>query len=351
MSRRPKKRLGGLDFQEFRRQVKQGQVEPLYLFAGAEQYYQETALQTLFATLDEAGRMFNNISTFRIDEVGASGVRVTAAAAIDAANQLPMMSARRIVVIRDFDKTKEGELDIILNYLKRPSPTSTVVFQAASLDQRRKLTGALLNACTVVTFDFLDEHEAARRARDFLKRRGCTIEDRTLEKLLGLVGTRLSRLVNELEKLATYTGEGMITLDAVERLVPRAREHSGLELWDAIVEGDPQRAIRLTHRLLDDGEEPVVLIGSLGGLYRRMLAGKELIARKAPQQELMKATAHYGPRLAAMTRHLARTSRGEIIRGLHRIAEVDNAIKNAEAPAWLQVEYLVAELVMDARGG
>lgn len=345
MSRRPKKKLDGLDFQEFRRQVKAGRIEPLYLFAGEEQYYQESALQALFATLDDAGRMFN-ISVFRIDEVGSSGVRVTAAAAIDAANQLPMMSARRIVVIRDFDKVKEDELDLVLNYLKRPAPSSTLVFQAASLDHRRKLTAALLGACTAVTFDFLDEREAARRAEEFLKRRGCTIDKGALDNLIGLVGTRLTRLVNELEKLAIYTGGGMIGNDAVDLLAPRAREHTGLELWDAIVEGDRKRAMRLTHRLLDDGEAPVVLIGSLGGLYRRMLAGKELIARKAPPQEVMKATSHYGARLSKITRRLAQMSREQIVRGLHRIAEVDNAIKNAEAPPWLQIEFLVAELTL-----
>src|SRR6185295_1432795 len=109
------------------------------------------------------------------------------------------MGDRRIVVVRDFEKLKEEDCELLLEYLKRPSPTSTVVFQAVSLDQRRKITTALLKACTVVRFDLLGEDEARRWADSYLKKLGCSIEPAALGHLIGLLGTRLTRLVNELE--------------------------------------------------------------------------------------------------------------------------------------------------------
>jgi DNA polymerase-3 subunit delta len=340
-----KKKLDGLTYEQFRRQVKEGRIEPLYLFVGEEEYLQERALKSLIATLDEAGRFFN-YATFFIGGDGPQGGKTTAAHAIDNANQLPMMAARRIVIIRDFDKIKENELELVLEYLKNPSPRATVVFQARSLDQRRKITAALLKTCTVVVFDPLTDQQAARYAEEYLKRRNCRIEPNALGYLVGLVGTRLNRLVNELDKLATYAGGGMINNAVIEELVPRAREHSSWELWDAIIDRDRRRALRLMERLLDDGNEPLFLLGALAGLYRRMLAAKELMARKAPTEEVNKATGRYGRNAEVFNARVLRTARDEIVHGLRRIAQVDNAIKNSEATPRLQMQFLIAELTL-----
>ena len=342
MSRGPKKKLEGISYEEFRRQVKSGHIESLYLFVGEEEYHQERALALLKNSIDEGMRLFN-VSSFTIGE-SIAGVKTTTARAIDNANQLPMMAARRLTVIRDFDKVKEDELELVLGYLKTPSPTTTVVFRATSLDQRRKITTALMKSCTLVTFDRLTDAQATRYAEEFLRRRGCRIEPAALGRLISLLGTGMARLVNELEKLAAYAEGGFINDSVIQELVPRVREHSGFELWDAILDRDRKRAQRLAKRLLDDKTEPVLLVGSLAGLYRRLLMAKELIARRAPFEEIARATGQYGGRAKVWNEKIARIKREDLVRGLQRIAEVDLAIKSSEATPRLQLEFLIAEL-------
>jgi hypothetical protein len=65
--------------------------------------------------------------------------------------------------------------------------------------------------------------------------------------------------------------------------------------------------------------------------------------RGASSQEIVRATGQYKQSFVALLR---RTSRAELVHGLKRIAEVDNAIKNSEATPRLQMEYLVAELTL-----
>ncbi|MEK6286834.1 MAG: DNA polymerase III subunit delta [Acidobacteriota bacterium] len=341
MSGRPRKKTSGRTYEDLRREVEDGRIEPLYLFVGEEQYLQERALRLLHDTVDETLRVFN-LSAYSIGADNGTGTKTTAAMAFDTANQMPMMSTRRIVVVRDFDRIKEDEQEMVLTYLKHPAPTTTVVFQAVSPDKRRKLTTALTKSCAVVTFDLLDEARAARWAEDRLKRNGCTIEPGALRLLLGLVGTRLNRLVNELDKLYAYAGGGAITSAAVQELVPRAREHTSWELWDAINARDRKRAFKLMERLLDDSDA-LPILGSLASLYRRLLTGKELIDRGASAQEVTKATGQWSP---AFFKKLRGTPRAELVHGLRRIAEVDNAIKNSEATPRLQMQYLVAELTL-----
>ena len=131
--------------------------------------------------------------------------------------------AGRVVVVREFDKIKDDEHEVVLGYLKRPSPTTTVVFQAVAADQRRKITTALMKSCTVVVFDSLKDDEARRWAEGYVKLHEHRIEPRALDRLITLAGTRLSRLVNEIEKLAAYAGREVITEAAVAELVPRSR--------------------------------------------------------------------------------------------------------------------------------
>lgn len=322
-------------------------MDPLYIFLGEEFYLHERALLSIFETIDEAARMFN-VGVFSIGTDSGSGSRITPAMAIDAAHQLPMMSERRIVVVREFDKIKEDELELVLCYLKRPSPTTTVVFQAVAADQRRKLTTALMKACTIVEFDPLKDDEARRWAEGYVKLHEYRIESRALDMLIKLAGTGLSRLVNEVEKLAAHANGEVITEAAVLQLVPRSREHTSWELWDAIIRRDNKRAMRLIDRLLDDGDSgaPVMIVGSLASLFRRMLAGKELLDRGASFDDFTRAIGQWRDSATKWKMRLSRTPRAEIVCGLHRIAQVDNAIKNGEATPRLQMEYLVAELVL-----
>ncbi|MEK6325440.1 MAG: DNA polymerase III subunit delta [Acidobacteriota bacterium] len=341
MSGRPKKRTSGRTYEDLCREVEDGRIEPLYLFVGEEEYLQEGALRLLHDTVDEALRMFN-ISAYSIGSDNGTGSKTTAAMVIDAANQMPMMSARRIVIVRDFDKIKEDEQAMVLTYLAHPAPTTTMVFQAVSPDKRRKLTTALTKTCAVVTFDLLDEPRAARWAEDRLKRNECTIEPGALRLLIGLVGTRLNRLVNELDKLAAYAGGDAITSAAVQELVPRAREHTSWELWDAINGRDRKRALKLMERLLDDSDA-LPILGSLASLYRKLLTGKELIDHGASSQEITKATGQWSQ---TFFKRLHATPRADLVHGLRRIAEVDNAIKNSEATPRLQMQYLIAALTL-----
>ena len=349
MSRKAPKSPSSLTFDQFRRTVAETAIEPLYLFVGDEDYLHQQAIALLFGTIDAAAREFNTaIITIGGDLIGHSGVsrKVTAADAIDNANLLPMMSARRIVVIRGFDKIKEDELELVLDYLKRPSPHSVVVFDAPALDQRRKISSALIKTCRIVRMDHLGDKQVEDWARNYIQRRGSRIEGQALGELIGLIGTSLGRLAREIDKLIAYAGRNPIDRTAVEQLVPRVREHRNWDLWDAIQKRDRKRAIMLVRRLVDDGQEPIAIMGALASLYRKMLVAKDLRTRGAPPEEIEKATGQYRDRSRSFYTAVGRMPRQEIVHGIRRIAKADNDTKNSIATPELQVEFLVAELTL-----
>jgi DNA polymerase-3 subunit delta len=316
---------------------------------GDEDHRHQEALRLLFNTVDESAREFNTaVVTIGGDLVGASGVsrKATAADAIDIANMLPMVAARNIVVIRGFDKIKEDELELVIDYLKRPSASSVVVFDTPALDLRRKISSALMKTCRVVRMDHPGEKEIEDWAKSYIERRGCRIERSALGTLIGLIGTSMTRLAREMDKLCCYAGGSVIDTAAVEQLAPRVREHTNWELWGAIQKRERKRAIRLVRRLVEDGQEPIGIIGALASLYRKMLLAKDLRAKGATPQEIEKATGQYRDRSGSFYTAVGRMPREEIVRGIRRIAKADNDSKNSIATPNLQVEFLVAELTL-----
>ncbi|RMG54886.1 MAG: DNA polymerase III subunit delta [Acidobacteria bacterium] len=352
--------------QAFMRAVERGQVEPLYLFTGPlpggrrrpvaqepERYLQRRAVETLIErALDPASRAFN-LSLFSAGETPLARI-------IDVARQLPVSSARRLVVVRELDRafkpvrqsdsgspraaaSTPGERELI-EYLKHPSETTTIVFFYDAPDRRRNVTHALLKTCTIVEFRPLDEREAAAWAREYLRQYGCAADDGALGMLIGRVGSDLRSLVNELNKLIAYVRQGPISRADVEILVPYLREHSNFELEAPLLERDRGRALKLLRRQLEAGQPPVFLLGVISQLYRRMMLAKDLMAQGVPNSEVARAVGLPPHRVGRLNEHVRRLSIREISRGIERIAAVDRALKNSLGPPALQLELLVYEL-------
>src|SRR5215475_13612005 len=116
---------------EFHRKLQGGQIAPLYLFEGSEKYLRDQALKKLIdASVDESVRDFNfatiSVAEGNLDE------------ALALARQFPMISARRVVVVRGFEAISDDkQLNALKDYLRAPADTTSLVFVSDALDNRR----------------------------------------------------------------------------------------------------------------------------------------------------------------------------------------------------------------------
>jgi DNA polymerase III subunit delta len=336
--------MSTLTREELKRQLKQGTLAPLYLLHGAEEYLRERAARAITeaALRDAPLREFN--------EASYSLAQVDVQQALAAAEQLPMMSARRVVRITDFARLKEADEGALLRYVARPVETSVVIFIADDLDKRRKLSKTLLDACTSVEFAALTDNELAAWGRDQLKRVGAETDERTLRQIIALVGPSVRRLSNELDKLATAAlPAGYITMEMVDALVGRSRELSNFELTDHLVARERARALATLRRLLEDGAEPVMLIGLIASNFHRLALAKELMAQGRPKEEVFRLVNMPFSKRQEFLETARRADAQDLARRLARIAAADLAIKTSlggggAKGAHLQLEMLVCEL-------
>lgn len=312
--------------------------QPLYLLLGTERFLRDTAARSIteVALHGTLLREFNEAS-FNL-------VRDSVHAAIAAAEQLPMMADRRVVRIRDFARLRENDEETLIRYLNNPAPSTVMILIADDLDKRKKSTKALLDNSVVVDFPPLKDAEAKAWAKSRLKELKVTADDAVLSEIVGLVGTDVQTLFNELDKLASAVADtGRITSAVVDQLIGRSRELSNFELGDHLLAHNRKRALETLHRLLDDGAEPVMLIGLIAGNYHRLALAKHLLA-KGGREEVFRNISLPPFKRDAYIANLQRNDAAKIARGLQLTAAADLAIKTSQATPRLQLEMLVCEL-------
>src|ERR1700752_4024189 len=137
--------------------------QPLYLLLGTERFLRDNAARSI----TEAALHGTLLREF--NEASFNLVRDSVQAAIAAAEQLPMMSDRRVLRIRDFARLRENDEETLIRYLNNPAPSTVMILVADDLDKRKKSTKALLDNCVVVDFPTLKDAEAKAWAKSRLK--------------------------------------------------------------------------------------------------------------------------------------------------------------------------------------
>ncbi len=322
---------------ELERSLREG-LEPLYLLVGPERYLRRVAVQTV----TEAALNATLIREF--NESSFSLLTDSVRSAIAAAEQLPMMSERRVVRVRDFARLRDADEDVLIAYLANPSPSTVMIFTADDLDKRKKSTKALLDACTVVDFSPLKDSEAKAWAKTYLKSLKSAADDQVVSEIINLVGTDVQTLANELDKLTSAAVDtGRITTELVDELIGRTRELSNFELGDHLLANNRKRALETLHRLLNDGAEPVMLIGLIAGNYHRLALGKHLLVRGG-REEVFRNISMPPFKRDAYISTLQRSDAKKLARGIQLTAAADLAIKTSQATPRLQLELLVCAL-------
>ena len=144
----------------FFEQVKKGNIQPVYLMEGTEEYIKQQAVRQLCAKLLPAGLEELNLTDLTDPEADAL---------IAAAETLPFMADRRIVIIRECSlltagkkAENEDKASQIAEYVERIPPTACVVFFVkGKADGRKKLYTLLKKKNAIVDFSPMSDAECA----------------------------------------------------------------------------------------------------------------------------------------------------------------------------------------------
>lgn len=245
------------------RNIKNGVIAPVYFLMGQEPYFIDIVsdyIENHLLKEDQKG----------FDQIVLYGQDVTVPTIIDYARRFPMMSDYQVIIIKEAQNLK-NTIEQLVPYAENPTPTTVLVFcyKYEILDKRKKLAKALEKnkACVVLESNKLYENQVPDWLTDILKKKKLSIQAKGIQMLIDFLGTDLSRIQNEVNKLALIVPENTeVTPDIIEKNIGISKEFNNFELKSAIAAKDIYKATRILKHF-DSNPKDNSLIGTLSVLY------------------------------------------------------------------------------------
>ena len=324
-----------LTYEELRRHLKKA-LSPVYFFHGKEDFRMEQLTdQIIAAALGKAGQEFN------LDIV--YGSESDARDVISHASSFPMMSERRVVVVREMDKLFNK--DLLSSYIEHPSVSTCLVLLSTNPDFRRKPYLVAREHAVVCECAPLREQDVPGWIADRVHEQGKEIQEDAASVLATYTGTSMREIQNELDKLYLYVGDSRaIVAEDVRAVAGMSREYNIFELQKAIGAKNGRKSVEILERMLDRGEDPIRMAVMLTRYFAALWKLSDAKKRGLPIQEQVRVLGTFPSYLKDYEQALALYSTREIETSFDLLATADFGLKMSGDPRTL-LNTLIVQLV------
>lgn len=235
-------------FTDLARSVAKGTgLAPVYLLHGEEGFYIDRLIRLFENLVPESDRDFNLYTLY--------GPETTMATVHEVCRRYPMMADRQVVILKELQSVNANELNNLAPYLRNPSPATVLVacFRGEKAKGKDLLDAAKAGGAVIFESKKLKEGAVAGELTSLLKAKGLNIEPKGLALMCDHVGTDLSRLYNEVEKLAVALPKGsMVTPEVIQQHIGVSKDFNNYELADALLRRNAARAFEIVKRFASD---------------------------------------------------------------------------------------------------
>jgi DNA polymerase-3 subunit delta len=235
--------------------LEQKKYSPVYFLCGDEPYFIDLISEYIENNLlDESEKSFNQTIFYGKDSETGN--------IINACNRFPMMAERQLVVIReaqelpDIEKQseiikggKKVSINLLEEYVKNPTPSTVLVvcFKYKKLDGRKSLGKTMIAKSEYLFSQKIKENQVPEWIKNFFAERNQAIEEKAAVLMANHLGTDLSKIINETNKLiVAKNSNSAITENDVYEFVGISREYNIFEFVDSILNKKTLKAFEIT---------------------------------------------------------------------------------------------------------
>jgi DNA polymerase-3 subunit delta len=183
-----------------------------------------------------------------------------------------LLGGKRLVILKEADDLKKEQAEAISDALEDPHADTILALIAGG---RTKLDAFAKKNGTVVTLDAPKGRKLAGWVRQRAKAHKLQLDDRGAWTLIDAVGGDLRELDGAMEQLVVALGPGAkVSAAEVKRAFPRLADERIFALTDALGERRLPAAMTALRRLIDQGDEPLMIFGSVAAHVRRLLRAR-----------------------------------------------------------------------------
>lgn len=227
--------------------LKQKSYKPVYFFMGEEPYYIDLISDYIEDNvLDDAEKEFNQTVIYGRD--------ADTPTVINAAKRFPMMAPMQVVIVKEAQNLQD--IEQLEHYLKQPQPSTILVlcYKYKKLDKRKKVYKMLVEKGVVFTSNKIRDYQLGEWITSYCREQNIRITPKSAQMLAEYLGTDLSKVVNEIEKLTLVMPKGAteITPKLIEEYIGISKDYNAFELQDALARRDVLKANQIINYFADN---------------------------------------------------------------------------------------------------
>ncbi len=271
-----------MNFPIILRDLKAKKYQPVYFLHGSEPFFIDAIADYIEKNvLTEGEKAFNQTILY--------GKEIDFKQVVDAARRYPMMASHQVVIVKEAQEMKT--LKKLQTYIENPLTTTILVIchKHKKFDARTKFGKMLTKQALVFHAKKLYDNQLPDWINNYLRDKGFAIQPAATALIAEYLGTDLSKVVNELDKLViNLPAKTTITAEHIQENIGISKNYNIFELQKAL----GKRQIDKSNRIIqyfsaNPRKNPLVMmVGSLYNYFSKIYAYHFL--KKSSEQEIMK---------------------------------------------------------------
>lgn len=223
--------------------LKKKEYHPIYFLYGTEALYIDQIVEFIEQkVLTESEKSFNQTILYGRD--------VEAPQIVEICSRLPMMASHQVVIVKEAQDIKQFEY--FEHYIKKPVATTILVlaYKHKKIDKRKVIFKSLLKNAQVVSLETSEvrDYEIVGWISNYVKSRKLKVSSKGVELLAEFLGTNLSKITHEIDKLVLIKGEGAsINEEDIEKNIGISKEYNIFELTNALGVKDSLKCFKIVN--------------------------------------------------------------------------------------------------------
>lgn len=261
-----------MKFEQVLENLKNKIYHPIYLLAGEEAFFIDQISNYIENNvLDEMEKEFNQTILY--------GKEIDVAKIIGAAKRFPMMSNHQVVIIKEAQEIKK--IDELAAYAENPLNSTLLVlcYKYKKYDKRKALAKIVKKQGVLFESNKLYDNQVPDWINNQLNKRGYKIRPKAAVMLAEFLGTDLSKISNEIDKLAINLPLGTeITDEEIERNIGISKDYNVFELQKAIGKRDEFKSNQIVNYFAaNEKDNPLIKVtGVLYNYFSKLLIFHQL---------------------------------------------------------------------------
>ncbi len=218
---------------------KKNVFKPIYWLEGDESYFIDKVINYAeHSILNESEAGFNLTIFYGKDAEWAT--------VVNACRRYPMFAERQVVLLKEAQHMRD--IDKLESYVEKPLPSTVLVigYKDKKLDARTKFSKLIKKNGDILNSNKLKDYELPQWTSGYIQNKDLTISHKGLQMLVDNIGSDLSRIANEIDKLViNLKGRKNITEEDIEQYIGISKEFNAFELQDALAKKDMSKTLRI----------------------------------------------------------------------------------------------------------